>query len=71
MESDAISVFELIAPILFVVETIYLLGPLLPMERRWARATVFVCVWLIIARYFHWRLFSTVLPASGSWYEVG
>jgi cellulose synthase (UDP-forming) len=32
---------------------------------------VFAAVWLVIARYLEWRLFETVMPAGGEWYEVG
>jgi cellulose synthase (UDP-forming) len=62
---------QLFAPMVFVIGAIYLLGPTLPLSQRWARLAVFGAVWLIIARYFDWRLFSTVLPAHGRWYEVG
>ena len=71
MQADALPLFQLLAPLLFVVGTIYLLGPTLPLGRRWARALVFAAVWVVIARYFDWRLFTTVMPASGAWYEVG
>jgi cellulose synthase (UDP-forming) len=69
--ADALPVVQLFAPIEFVLGVIYLLGPTLPLSRTWARAAVFTGVWLIIARYLDWRLFSTVLPARGAWYEVG
>jgi cellulose synthase (UDP-forming) len=61
---------EVFAPLLFVAGSIYLLGPVLPMHRTWSRVLIFTIVWLIVARYLHWRIFSTVLPASGSWYEI-
>ena len=48
----------------------YLLGPILPLSRTWARAAVFAAVWLIIGRYLAWRLFTTVLPAHGPWHQV-
>ena len=70
MQLDA-PLAQVIAPLLFVAGSIYLLGPVLPMHRTWSRVLVFTTVWLIIARYLHWRIFSTVLPASGSWYEIG
>src|SRR5262245_60884085 len=41
------------------------------MKRTWARVFVFAAVWIVIARYVEWRLFDTVLPADGAWYEVG
>src|SRR5687767_14948681 len=56
---------------LFVIGAVYVLGPLLPLKRRWARLLIFAVVWLIIARYLDWRLFETVLPARGAWYEIG
>ena len=56
---------------MFVVGAIYLLSPILPLSRPWARGFVFVAVWLVIARYLHWRLFTTVVPVRGEWYEVG
>jgi cellulose synthase (UDP-forming) len=68
---DTLSLTELFAPAIFVLGSVYLLGPLLPLTRTWARVFVFVAVWLVIARYLFWRLFDTVLPAEGSWYEVG
>jgi cellulose synthase (UDP-forming) len=71
LRTDALSLAELAAPALFVLGSIYLLGPLLPLTRSWARALVFTIVWLVIARYLEWRLFDTVLPAQGAWYEVG
>lgn len=71
MTTDTLSVVELLGPLLFVVGAIYLLGPALPLARTWARALIFVSVWLIVARYLGWRFFVTVLPADGTWYEVG
>jgi cellulose synthase (UDP-forming) len=59
------------APLAFVFGAIYLLGPMLPLSRPWARMLVFAAVWLVIARYLEWRLFETVMPAGGEWYEVG
>ena len=41
------------------------------MTRSWARVLVFAAVWLIIARYIGWRVFSTVLPVHDPWREVG
>jgi cellulose synthase (UDP-forming) len=64
-------VLEVLAPLIFVVGAIYLLGPTLPISRPWARFVVFATVWLIAVRYINWRLFTTVLPADGPWYEVG
>jgi cellulose synthase (UDP-forming) len=64
-------VLEVLAPLIFVVGAIYLLGPTLPISRPWARFLVFAAVWLVVTRYLNWRLFSTVLPADGPSYEVG
>jgi cellulose synthase (UDP-forming) len=66
-----LTLFELIAPTLFVIGTIYLLGPMLPLEQGWARVAVLAVVGAIALRYLHWRLFTTVIPASGAWYEIG
>jgi cellulose synthase (UDP-forming) len=52
------------APILFVIGGIYLLGPLLPLKRPWARYLLFAAVWLVVLHYLSWRLFETVLPAT-------
>ncbi len=62
---------QLVGPLLFVIGGIYVLGPALPMTRGWARALVFAAVWLIIARYISWRVFTTVLPVHDTWREVG
>ena len=62
---------ELLSPLLIVVGAIYLLAPMLPRSRPWARGLVFAIVWLVIARYLDWRVFITVVPATGEWYEVG
>ena len=71
MNPEALTYFELLAPLAFVFGAIYLLGPMLPLSRPWARMLVFAVVWLVIARYLEWRLFTTVMPAGGEWYEVG
>jgi len=71
MHADALTVVELLGPLAFVVGMIYVLGPAFPLTRSWARALVFLAVWLVIARYLDWRVFVTVLPATGAWYEVG
>lgn len=71
MQTEVLSLAELAAPVLFVLGAIYLLAPLLPLARSWARALVFIVVWLVMARYMRWRLIDTVLPAQGDWYEVG
>src|ERR1041384_6297308 len=56
---------------MFVVGALYLLGPPLPITRPWARLLVFASVWLVVGRYLQWRIFTTVLPAQGAWYEIG
>lgn len=70
MPDDLQGLVELFAPTLVVVGAIYVLGPLLPLRQSWARTAVFTIVWLVILRYLHWRLFVTVLPADGTWYEI-
>jgi cellulose synthase (UDP-forming) len=54
----------------FVFGAVFVLGPALPLERRWARRAVFAAVWLVILRYLVWRICDTVLPATGSAIEV-
>ena len=71
MRPENIPLLQLVGPVLFVIGAIYVLAPTLPMTRSWARILVFAAVWLIITRYIGWRLFGTVLPAHGAWYEVG
>src|SRR5690348_17076940 len=71
MNAEALTYFELLAPLTFVCGAIYLLTPTLPLSRPWVRISVFGLVWLIIARYLQWRLFTTVMPAGGEWYEIG
>jgi cellulose synthase (UDP-forming) len=66
-----LSTIELLAPTLFVIGGIYLLAPLLPLAKPWARFAVFVMVWLVVGRYILWRITDTVWPAQGEWYEVG
>ena len=60
-----------LAPLMFVVGAVYLLGPALPLARTWSRLFIFVTVWLVIAYYLDWRIFTTVMPAEGAWYEIG
>jgi len=62
---------QVLAPLMFVVGALYLLGPTLPITRPWARLLVFASVWLVVGRYLQWRIFTTVLPAQGAWYEIG
>ncbi len=71
MYTDALSLFQLVGPTLFVVGVVYLLGPLLPLTRLWARLLMLLVVWAVVARYLHWRLYETVLPARGTGLEVG
>ena len=71
MRSESLGLFELLAPTIFVVGAVYLLGSMLPITRSWARRSIFAVVWLVVGWYLHWRLFVTVLPAEGTWYEIG
>jgi cellulose synthase (UDP-forming) len=71
MSAASLPYFELLAPLTFVFGAIILLGPMLPLSQPWARGLIFGVVWLVVARYAEWRLFETVLPAEGEWYEVG
>jgi cellulose synthase (UDP-forming) len=71
LNPDDLPLLQLVAPLLFVVGGIYVLAPVLPMRRPWARGIVFVAVWLMIVRYINWRVFTTVLPAHGAWHEIG
>jgi cellulose synthase (UDP-forming) len=71
LDSDTATFVQLLAPTMFVAGAIYALGPTLPISRSWARIIVFAAVWLIVGRYQIWRLWVTVLPAHGDWYEVG
>jgi cellulose synthase (UDP-forming) len=70
VHADVLPLAQLFAPLMFVVGAVYLLGPTLPLATTWARIAVFTAVWLIVARYLDWRLFVTVLPAKGAWYEI-
>jgi cellulose synthase (UDP-forming) len=70
MNYESLSYLELMAPLTFVFGAIILLGPTLPLSRSWARNLVFGIVWSVVARYLAWRLFDTVMPADGEWYEV-
>ncbi len=71
MNAESLPAFELLGPLIFVIGAIYVLGPMLPLSRPWARILVFAIVWLVIARYLNWRLFTTVMPVTGEWYQVG
>lgn len=70
MQFDA-PLLQVLAPLMFVLGAIYLLGPTLPISRPWARYLVFATVWMVVGRYLNWRIFTTVLPADGRWYEIG
>jgi cellulose synthase (UDP-forming) len=67
---DQLSIIALLAPIMFVIATVYVLGPTLPLRQAWARYILFSAVWLIVIRYLFWRLSDTVLPATGSVTEL-
>jgi cellulose synthase (UDP-forming) len=71
LHADSLSLLQLLAPTIFVVGSIYVLGSMLPIARGWARGSIFVVVWLVVAWYLHWRLFATVLTAQAAWYEIG
>jgi cellulose synthase (UDP-forming) len=71
MNAEALPASELLGPLIFVIGSIYVLSPILPLSRPWARKFVFATVWLIIARYLNWRLFTTVIPVTGEWYQIG
>ncbi len=71
MWAETYTYWELAAPTVFVIATVYLAGSTLPMAQPWARAGIVALVGLILARYVTWRVFDTVLPARGAWYEVG
>ena len=71
MRPDSLDLLELLAPALFIVGVIYLLVPTLPIARGWVRYAIFAIVSVSVCRYLYWRLFITLLPAHGTWYEVG
>lgn len=71
MQAMTLSLSQLFAPMLSIFAAMYLLAPTFPVARPWARLAVFAVVWLVVARYLEWRIFTTVLPASGTWYQVG
>jgi cellulose synthase (UDP-forming) len=71
LRPDDLPFLQLVEPFLIVIGGIYILAPILPMKRSWARGLLFGAVWLIVARYISWRVFTTVLPARGAWFEVG
>ena len=71
MSAEGLPYIELLSPLIFVLGTIYVLSPVLPLSHSWARASVFAVVWLVVARYLSWRFFDTVLPADGEWYKIG
>ena len=71
MNAEDFPFLSFIAPLTFVFGAIYLFGPVLTLSGSWPRMLVFGIVWLVIVRYLDWRLFTTVMPADGEWYEVG
>lgn len=70
MGVEQLPLITVLAPLILVVGAIYVLGPSLPMYRPAARWFVFASVWLVVLRYLDWRLFVTVLPATGSAVEL-
>jgi cellulose synthase (UDP-forming) len=71
VHTDSLSLIQLLAPTIFVVGSIYVLGSMLPIASGWSQGSIFIVVWLVVAWYLHWRLFTTVSPAQGAWYVVG
>jgi cellulose synthase (UDP-forming) len=71
MGVEGVPYLEVVSPLILVLAAIYILAPMLPLARWWARALVFAVVWLVVVRYLIWRFFDTVVPAYGDWYEVG
>ena len=71
MRPEALTLFDILAPSMFVVGAIYLLGSILPIASNWARYSIFATVWLVVGWYLHWRVFSTLMPPNGTWHEVG
>src|SRR3954451_21373264 len=71
MGADAAPFGVVVAPLLLVAGFVYLLCPLLPLERSWARLALFAAVWGTGLRYLGWRFFDTVLPATGSTAQLG
>ena len=71
MNAQALPICELLGPLIFVIGSIYVLSPMLPLSRSWARILVFAIVWLVIARYLDWRLYTNVIPVTGEWYQIG
>jgi cellulose synthase (UDP-forming) len=71
VRAESLTLLQLLAPTIFVLGAVYLLGSMLPITQGWARYSVFAVVWSVVAWYLGWRLFVTVLPADGAWYEVG
>lgn len=71
LRPDFTTLLPLLAPTLMIVGALYLLAPMLPAARSWVRYSVFAIVWLVVGWYLDWRLFTTMLPAEGAWYEIG
>jgi cellulose synthase (UDP-forming) len=70
VRSQSLTFLQLLAPTIFVLGAIYFLGSILPIARSGARLSIVTGVWLVVAWYLHWRLFVTVLPATGTWHEL-
>lgn len=70
VEAESLEPALILAPLLFVVATVYLLGPLLPLTKTWSRFLIFTVVWAIVARYVVWRVTDTVMPVDGTWYQI-
>ena len=71
MDAEALPFFELLSPLMVVIGTIYLLSPTPPtVPSLGTRAGLCGGVAQVIARYLDWRLFTTVMPVKGEWYQV-
>jgi cellulose synthase (UDP-forming) len=65
MALDAAPWGLILAPVCLVAAAVYVLPPLLPMQRRWARLLVAGVVWTMAARYLHWRITQTLVLDAG------
>ena len=60
-----------LTPLILTIGGLLLAGNTLPLHRGWARWILFGLVWAVVLRYMDWRLFDTVLAATGTTIEVG
>jgi len=69
---DQLPTMDILGPIMITIGLIYVLGPMLPLQQSWARYVVFIVVWVIVGRYFVWRLFETSCwQMAASWRKPG